>query len=1484
MKTKFTLFSKWSLFLVAFVCFGQVNAQRNQVLSTKIATDSDDAEERGTNAASNSGLMDLGSSDIELVEDGSDGNQFVGLRFASVNLPKNAIIDSAFIQFTVDELNSNATSVTIKTEDVDSSFTFADTSFFNISNRPTSADSVNWDNIPAWNTVQEAELDQRTPDLADLIRTRITQSGWNQGNPITFLITGSGERSAEAYNANGSEAAELIVYYSVPTTTTFDILGGDDDAEEDLTNGSIDLGSSDLELVTENNDQAIGMRFDNISIPQGATIMSAYIQFQVDEVTTTGNVDVAFLVEDVTDASAYSTAITDISGRTYSAIDTILWNINGWATIGQTGTDQRSPDLSSLVQEIVNKAGWVSGNALAIGAVDPIYLGVAGYTGNTGKRTAESFNGSGGPELVIEYLEPNSFINGTFPIARGSSWKFEDSGNDLGTAWTANNYNDSTWDFGDAVLGYSNPNTTTLDFGTDANDKHITTYLRHTFNGDNTAQFDSLIFHVLRDDGVIVYINGTEAFRSNMPSGTVGFDTTASSAVGGADETTYYRFAVANTLTSGLNTIAVELHQANATSSDLSFDMEVEGKLPPLATTNYPIASGDEWNYLDNGVDLTSSNWKSLNYNDTTWAYGPSPLGYSNPSATELSFGPDPGNKYITYYFRKRINIANLSSLADSLVFNVKRDDGAVVYVNGTEVVRENMPAGTINYNTTSATVVGGADENTFFSTTLSKSVFNPGVNIIAVEVHQRDSSSSDLTFDMQILEKPSPRASCVGINDSHISCYTSVLPAAQGPDFIIPETHAFELLLEQGDAYTNTNVRSNAPGNNDFTGYVARNGSSVEGFVGVNHENTPGGVSIIDIHYVDSTRLWVVDSSEAVDFYNNDLVTTTRNCSGGITPWGTLISSEETTNSGDANADGYEDVGWQVEIDPVTKKVVEYGTPGKQEKLWAMGRMSHENIAVANDSLTAYEGEDRGSGCLYKFVADTKTDLSSGKLYALKLDSGLTGGEPNAPTGEWIPIPNTTQADRNTTNSLAISLGATPFNGIEDAEIGTIDGKIYFTSKGYNRVYSFSDDNDSTISQFKTFVGASTYLINYGSGVAAEPWASGNDNLCFDDLGNLYVLQDGSRDHVWMVGPNHTQSNPQVDIFARLPAGSEPCGMTFTPDYKFMFLSVQHPSGANASTFQVDAKGDTIYMDKSATLVIARKEFLGSYAPTLSSTNLVFNTAACDSLDISFNAGNGNGRIVVAKEASQVTEAPIDGSTYIANDTLGNGTDLGQGNFVIYDGMDSSMTLKGLEQNTQYHVSIFEYNTMPNKFYNLETPLIDSATTASVVTAAITGNVNVSASSTEPYDVVNTTGSSYDWIVSNGTINSGQGSNAISVTWASTMGSGEIQVVETNASGCIGDTVTLAINIGAVGLRSFDLDKAISIAPNPSNGRTTLRIDGTNEAFNIVVVDMLGKQVLRAQNVTNTYEIDLSAEGKGTYILRLETPNKVATKMLIVQ
>src|SRR5690606_15575203 len=100
----------------------------------------------------------------------------------------------------------------------------------------TTTDSVNWNNIPAWSTAQIADTDQRTPDISSLVSSIITRGGWSSGNPITFIITGVGERTAESFNGSSAEAPELIIHYSVPQTKTFSVIDGNDDAEEDISN------------------------------------------------------------------------------------------------------------------------------------------------------------------------------------------------------------------------------------------------------------------------------------------------------------------------------------------------------------------------------------------------------------------------------------------------------------------------------------------------------------------------------------------------------------------------------------------------------------------------------------------------------------------------------------------------------------------------------------------------------------------------------------------------------------------------------------------------------------------------------------------------------------------------------------------------------------------------------------------------------------------------------------------------------------------------------------------------------------------------------------------------------------------------------------------------------------------------------------------------------------------------------------------------
>jgi hypothetical protein len=154
------------------------------------------------------------------------------------------------------------------------------------------------------------------------------------------------------------------------------------------------------------------------------------------------------------------------------------------------------------------------------------------------------------------------------PLPAGSVWKFEDTGTDLGTLWKENAFDDSAWSAGPAELGFGDGDeSTVLTAG------HPCYYFRRAFWVDDPAAFAELELQLLRDDGAIVYLNGVEVLRSNMP-GTVSYSTYASVGIVDAGELVWTTIPVnAAGLTSGKNVLAVEVHQANANSSDISFDL-----------------------------------------------------------------------------------------------------------------------------------------------------------------------------------------------------------------------------------------------------------------------------------------------------------------------------------------------------------------------------------------------------------------------------------------------------------------------------------------------------------------------------------------------------------------------------------------------------------------------------------------------------------------------------------------------------------------------------------------------------------------------------------------------------------------------------------------------------------------------------------------------------------------------------------------------
>lgn len=160
------------------------------------------------------------------------------------------------------------------------------------------------------------------------------------------------------------------------------------------------------------------------------------------------------------------------------------------------------------------------------------------------------------------------------------------------------------------------------------------------------------------------------------------------------------------------------------------------------------IAPGAIWRYCDtNGLDLGTA-WRASSYNDSTWRSGPSKLGFGDPATTTVDSTPT----RVTTYFRTRFTLTNPGTVSN-LIFGVMRDDGAVVYLNGTEVFRTGMPGGVIENRTLALSAISGAEETTWFTnTTTSPSLLVPGVNVVAVEVHQGSESSSDLGFNLLLV------------------------------------------------------------------------------------------------------------------------------------------------------------------------------------------------------------------------------------------------------------------------------------------------------------------------------------------------------------------------------------------------------------------------------------------------------------------------------------------------------------------------------------------------------------------------------------------------------------------------------------------------------------------------------------------------------------------------------------------------------------
>jgi hypothetical protein len=157
------------------------------------------------------------------------------------------------------------------------------------------------------------------------------------------------------------------------------------------------------------------------------------------------------------------------------------------------------------------------------------------------------------------------------------------------------------------------------------------------------------------------------------------------------------------------------------------------------------------WKYNDKGAEPDKS-WITVDFNDAGWSEGQAEFGYGDgDEKTKVSYGGSSRNKYITTYFRKTVTVENADKIKE-LKIKLKCDDGAVVYINGTEAFRTNLPDGEITMKTLALTTISGSGESNFTTYLVNTELLKTGKNIVAVEIHQENPAGSDISFDLEMI------------------------------------------------------------------------------------------------------------------------------------------------------------------------------------------------------------------------------------------------------------------------------------------------------------------------------------------------------------------------------------------------------------------------------------------------------------------------------------------------------------------------------------------------------------------------------------------------------------------------------------------------------------------------------------------------------------------------------------------------------------
>jgi hypothetical protein len=334
-----------------------------------------------------------------------------------------------------------------------------------------------------------------------------------------------------------------------------------------------------------------------------------------------------------------------------------------------------------------------------------------------------------------------------------TAWSYWDQGT-RPAGWETPAFDSSTWAVGTPQLGYGDGDeTSVIGYGPSATAKYLTTYFRTSFTVGDLPE--ALQLGLLADDGAAVYLNGTEVVRDNLPTGTLTNTTRATIGRSGGDENAIRPFTLpVSLLHAGTNQIAVELHQDSTAGSDASFDADLTGQMsatPPPGTDpvqSVLMANGASWQWRY-AAGAPAAGWNGQAFDASTWNTGNAMLGWGNTQVATPIDTFTTTTRPLASYFRRTFDVVDRAKVT-KLTLHTYADDGVVVYVNGTEVARKNMPAGTPTVTTYATTAPRtAAAQAAPLDIDVPPSLLVTGQNVIAVETHLNYRATPDLTFQL---------------------------------------------------------------------------------------------------------------------------------------------------------------------------------------------------------------------------------------------------------------------------------------------------------------------------------------------------------------------------------------------------------------------------------------------------------------------------------------------------------------------------------------------------------------------------------------------------------------------------------------------------------------------------------------------------------------------------------------------------------------